>query len=800
MLQMLSSFLFEKILFLSLAGSAATLLTLALLCLFGRLFSASAKRRLLIIPIILFLVPLGFHVDLSAPAASPESPAAVTADADNAAQEAQETPVKEETAQTTATLLQTLPAAERSEDKAAPDLSEYISFFLAALPFLYLFSVPTVLLIKCASIARFKLRLKKIAVKGENSRNFPRVRYFDAVSSPFVSGVFRPVIFMPLCMSEEEYEMALRHEITHIKRGDLFFKALCEIVTTLHFFNPFAYLLRLAFDRVSELACDEAVTRTMELEARKDYGRMLLTLMKKQRLAHGAACLSESRNTIERRIEVIMKQNKRRAWVSALSLFLALTFAFGTVALANGIQSASQAQPPKAVYSTENLYNIGFVSENSDNTEYLSTKGEVAVYTNFLNMTKFELSFFARPLELLEQVNSSLEQANSSEDYDALSEIYESDESYSDYYELTLTKINRRYGEGRFIEGAFTLLKNGEVYFENATGYLENLPPDNTTNTYPVDSELTVFYEKDGENNVFTSSAMRFVQITSEEALFRRTAQKDFELSPETRTVRLGKMLKGTMDGKDVDVSQFNAQLDDSWREEWENELSTVTYNVGLNEAAAGFSLVNENVSFNLWRGDKAECTDDTVKGSFRKRVNFGSYASVITDMVPMTISGLTNAVGETVTFTADDNSAYFEFEIVPNIEEPLHIYGTRDPEEFYTEGEAVFIGTPKEQDAFDLVPHDYVKRIIVDDNGKVLAVVPLEYQMGYLNREEGKTYSEAPTYERLFYGKYVTHRIGGSDSTEEKAEERHDMLLYDMATWWIRVIIPADLQYYVSE
>lgn len=60
--------------------------------------------------------------------------------------------------------------------------------------------------------------------------------------------------------------------------------------------------------------------------------------------------------------------------------------------------------------------------------------------------------------------------------------------------------------------------------------------------------------------------------------------------------------------------------------------------------------------------------------------------------------------------------------------------YARYDPESYYEEGEAVFIGTAKEQDGYN--PCDehgnpiLVKRIIIDAQGEVTAVVPVENQL----------------------------------------------------------------------
>lgn len=56
------------------------------------------------------------------------------------------------------------------------------------------------------------------------------------------------------------------------------------------------------------------------------------------------------------------------------------------------------------------------------------------------------------------------------------------------------------------------------------------------------------------------------------------------------------------------------------------------------------------------------------------------------------------------------------------------------DPKDYYADGEEVYIGTVLQQDAYNPVNPDgslrLVKRILVDEQGKALAVVPIEYQI----------------------------------------------------------------------
>lgn len=788
-------FIFNKILFLSLSGGASVVILLILFTLFGGRLSGAVKYRLLILPMLLFLVPLSFSHGFSAAPVTTEQeeniPQVVSTvtdeDVTNIVGTAQIAPQS-----TAAAAAPTAPEKKISfSDRIFPLWNRLIN----SLCFIWLFAAAVVLTIKIVSILRFRRGLKKIALPPSEEMESvfnvkgARLYTFDTVSTPFVSGIFRPKVFMPRnCMTEREIQMALLHETIHIKRGDLILKAIAEFICTIHFFNPAAYIFRYFLDEYSELSCDEAVIRGMDQQSRKDYGRMLVSLSKKERICSSATCLSEGHTNIKRRINMIITPTKKSISSIILSAILIFAVTLGSVALAADINSRSTAEAPKATYVTDSVYNI-FIGSYSSSSNFIS-EGGTAVYTDFLGITKFEMSWFAMNDETVAVIDSLSDE----ERYDEITAMFDDKTLYSDYYEFSLSSVTRKYGDGRYIEGLFTLTKNGEVYFENAHGFLSELPPDSSLVTYPNSTSIVVNFEKDGEQYIFGNNGIRFEETTYEEALKRRTAEKEFTLSRDTTEVRLGKCVEASVDGTAIDMSDYNSYLDNPERKEYYNYLTSVKYNVRLNEAQAYFDL--GDIFPQIRRGQKVSCSVGTIKGDF---LIFTNDYNTVTDVSPFTITGLDGSAGDFVTVASDDGRIYAKYEIVPYIEEPLNVYGTRSPEEFYQEGEQVFIGTPREQDDFDLENPDscYYKRIVVDNNGKVLAVVPVEYQTGFLEKEDGKRYSQAPIWEQLFKApsSYIVHL--NKDGTEEIDEGKNDMIIYDMASWWIKVIIPAEYQYF---
>lgn len=111
-------------------------------------------------------------------------------------------------------------------------------------------------------------------------RRRPSICQSGAISSPAVAGWLRPVLLLPASFAQtftaREAELVLKHELMHLKRGDLFMNALLCLLMALHWFNP---LLWIAFHKARidrEAACDEDVLRHGSQDERCAYGHALL--------------------------------------------------------------------------------------------------------------------------------------------------------------------------------------------------------------------------------------------------------------------------------------------------------------------------------------------------------------------------------------------------------------------------------------------------------------------------------------------------------------------------------------------
>lgn len=128
----------------------------------------------------------------------------------------------------------------------------------------------------------FFLRLRlRAAVRRESS--YGPYWESDRILSPFIFGLLRPRVYLPLGLDGETLDWVLRHERTHIRLGHHWLKLCFFLALGLHWYNPILWLAWVFFCRDLELHCDESVLRRAEPGAQRNYSAALLRLAAPQR-------------------------------------------------------------------------------------------------------------------------------------------------------------------------------------------------------------------------------------------------------------------------------------------------------------------------------------------------------------------------------------------------------------------------------------------------------------------------------------------------------------------------------------
>ena len=148
----------------------------------------------------------------------------------------------------------------------------------------------------------------------------------DGIDSPFVMGLFRPKIYLPSALSEQEQGYIILHEQHHIRRGDHITKALAFIALCIHWFNPLVWVAFVLSSKDMEMSCDEAVVKKLGEGIRADYSASLLSLATGRRIIAGTP-LAFGEGDTKSRIKNMLSWKHPRLWVTVCAAVICLVIA-----------------------------------------------------------------------------------------------------------------------------------------------------------------------------------------------------------------------------------------------------------------------------------------------------------------------------------------------------------------------------------------------------------------------------------------------------------------------------------------
>ncbi len=169
----------------------------------------------------------------------------------------------------------------------------------------------------------------KIKMKVKECLPYKKSVYLcENISTPFILGVIKPKIYIPVSISEEAAVFVIKHEKTHLKRLDHLLKPLGFIVLSVYWFNPAIWVLYILLCRDIELACDERVIKELGEENKKAYSTTLIDCSAERKII--TACpLAFGETSVKTRVKSILKYKKPAIWLIILSLIMTLILTVG---------------------------------------------------------------------------------------------------------------------------------------------------------------------------------------------------------------------------------------------------------------------------------------------------------------------------------------------------------------------------------------------------------------------------------------------------------------------------------------
>lgn len=213
----------------------------------------------------------------------------------------------------------------------------------------------------------------------------PGVYETDAVEAPFVFGILKPRIILPVDFPSESRALVLRHERAHIARRDHIAKPALFIVLSLHWFNPLAWLAYRFYCEDMEASCDERAIRSMNREQIAAYGETLLRFGTR-RVSFAGGPLAFGEHCTKRRIMNVLNYKKPAFWVILVALLAAL--ATTAVLLANPVSLNTAEEPTDDELEYVAVRVSGDIkTENIANPHYVPQK---AVKEGLPDLNEFE--------------------------------------------------------------------------------------------------------------------------------------------------------------------------------------------------------------------------------------------------------------------------------------------------------------------------------------------------------------------------------------------------------------------------
>ena len=148
----------------------------------------------------------------------------------------------------------------------------------------------------------------------------------DEVKSPFILGIFKPLIYIPSSMEGEAMDYVITHESAHIQRRDHWWKPFGYLLLTVYWFNPLCWLAYVLLCRDIEMACDEKVIRDMDKGSMAEYSQALLDCsFPRKRIA--ACPLAFGEVGVKERVKSVLNYKKPAFWIIVVAIVVCIVVA-----------------------------------------------------------------------------------------------------------------------------------------------------------------------------------------------------------------------------------------------------------------------------------------------------------------------------------------------------------------------------------------------------------------------------------------------------------------------------------------
>lgn len=280
-------------------------------------------------------------------------------------------------------------------DQGSPQNNKFRMDWLQVLPLLWLIGTVFMIIMMAISNVLFALKVKKqpritdnqVLTLFKQCKNLVKLKQevglieTSLVSSPTLIGVLQPKLLLPRevinTLTIDQLRYVFLHELSHIKRKDIFVNWVMSTALALHWFNPLLWLAYHKMREDQEIACDSKALSYIEPAESKEYAYTIIKLLENfsfpTRFVQ-AACISGNKNQLKRRLIMVTTHKKNSYKLSLLGI--AAVLLLGGCALTMPKSSEQPLSKSQGILKIDDVESVQIIGGLVD------AKPRTSLYTN----------------------------------------------------------------------------------------------------------------------------------------------------------------------------------------------------------------------------------------------------------------------------------------------------------------------------------------------------------------------------------------------------------------------------------
>ena len=348
-------YLFYQVLYMTTIGSIAGIIVYFIRNIFDNKVSGKLKCIIWFIVLITFLVPIRFEIKTEYPVIQSKIIDTVedikyipTLETTNMNSEIQE--IQNESSDIIEKQGNEQFIANKEDAKNEPSIPLKETLINIVIPYIWLSGVIIFVFVFLNGVRKIKnnipkkvyidSRIEEILQECKNHLHIKRkvkIILQDYKKVPSIFGILNPKILITektLYEDDETIRYIFLHELSHYKRNDILFNYILLVVMSIHWFNPIVWFLFNKIRQDIEIGADELATKELNKSEKKEYGMVLINLLKrrvKENYTANLLCMSDTSKNMERRISMIKRKQKGvivSTLVALIAIALILVIAF----------------------------------------------------------------------------------------------------------------------------------------------------------------------------------------------------------------------------------------------------------------------------------------------------------------------------------------------------------------------------------------------------------------------------------------------------------------------------------------